>query len=153
MILLTVFSIITTHATQSGSPQRLLTARIQNHYTDKREVLVKQTLLFLKALNCDVIKEGVSTAGNKWWSDLMFKNNTENQCKSYLIWLSQPRSKAQDHQLHNLSVQHYPWYFGYFTEEFLKYFSLFSSEISERPKSPHGRSTNFFFPINYSISK
>ena len=66
MILLTVFSIITTHATQSGSPQRLLTARIQNHYTDKREVLLKQTLLLLKAFNCDVIKEGVSTAGNKW---------------------------------------------------------------------------------------
>ena len=65
MILLTVFSIITTHATQRGSPQRLLTARIQNHYTDKREVLVKQTLLLLKVFNCDVIKEGVSTAGNK----------------------------------------------------------------------------------------
>ena len=66
MILLTVFSIITTHAKQRGSPQRLLTAQIQNHYTDKREVLVKQTLLLLKAFNCDVIKEGVSTAGNKW---------------------------------------------------------------------------------------
>ena len=49
-----------------GSPQRLITARLQNHYTDKREVLVKQTLLFLKGLNCDVIKEGEPTAGNKW---------------------------------------------------------------------------------------
>ena len=49
-----------------GSPQRLITARLQNHYTDKREVLVKQTLLFLKGLNCGVIKEGESTAGNKW---------------------------------------------------------------------------------------
>ena len=66
MILLTVFSIITTHATQRGSPQGSLTARIQNHNTDKREVLVKQALLLLKAFNCDVIKEGVSTAGNKW---------------------------------------------------------------------------------------
>ena len=61
MILLTVFSIITTHATQRGSPQRLLTAQIQNHYTDN-----KRTVLLLKAFNCDVIKEGVSTAGNKW---------------------------------------------------------------------------------------
>ena len=66
MILFTAFSIITTHVTQRGSPQRLLTAQIQNHYTDKREVLVKQTLLLLKAFNCDVIKEDVSTAGNKW---------------------------------------------------------------------------------------
>ena len=66
MILLTVFSIITTHATQRGSPQGSLTARIQNHNTDKREVLVKQALLLLKAFNCDVIKEGVSTTGNKW---------------------------------------------------------------------------------------
>ena len=49
-----------------GSPQRLITARRQNHYTENREVLVKQTLLFLKGLNCDVIKEGESTAGNKW---------------------------------------------------------------------------------------
>ena len=49
-----------------GSPQRLLIARLQNHYTDKREVLVKQTFLLLKALNCDVIKERVSTTGNKW---------------------------------------------------------------------------------------
>ena len=65
MILLTVFSLITTHTTQRGSPPRLLTARIQNHYTDKREVLVKQALLLLKAFNSDVIKEGVSTAGNK----------------------------------------------------------------------------------------
>ena len=66
MILFTVFSIITTHATQRGSPERLLTAGLQNHYTDKREVIVKQTLLLLKAFNCDVIKEDVSTAGNKW---------------------------------------------------------------------------------------
>ena len=56
-----------------GSPQRLITARLQNHYTDKREVLVKQTLLFLKGLNCDVIKEGEPTAGNKYGCDLMFQ--------------------------------------------------------------------------------
>ena len=49
-----------------GSPQRLITARLQNHYTDKREVLIKQTLLFFKGLNWDVIKDGESTAGNKW---------------------------------------------------------------------------------------
>ena len=56
-----------------GSPQRLITARLQNHYTDKREVLVKQTLLLLKALNCDVIKAGESTAGNKYGCDLTFQ--------------------------------------------------------------------------------
>ena len=45
------------------STLRLLNELLQNLYTDKREVLVKQTLLLLKTLICNVIKEGVSTAG------------------------------------------------------------------------------------------
>ena len=68
-----------------GSPQRLLIARLQNHYTDKREVLVKQTFLLLKALNCDVIKERVSTTGNKWWCDLMFRKHRRESMNVNLI--------------------------------------------------------------------
>ena len=48
-----------------GSTQRLLIARLQNHYTDKREVLVKQTFLLLKAFELSHQRTCVNH-GDKW---------------------------------------------------------------------------------------